>query len=203
MIIKDLGKTDYIETLKLQRKLFKEKVENPEKEDTVLITEHYPVYTKGKTTSPDHILDTGNIPVVDIERGGSVTFHGEGQIVVYPILTLNKKLSVKNYVSTLEQIMIDTLKDFGINAFRVDKKRGVFTEKGKVGFVGVKISRYTTMHGFSLNVTVDRDFFKKIIPCGISDIPVCCMKDFIPDIKVEHVKPVLIKHILEKLRKES
>ncbi len=202
MKIKDLGKTDYLKTLNLQRKLFNEKIKNPELEDIVLITQHYSVYTKGKTTSEEHIPQPiEDIPVIDIERGGSVTFHGEGQIVVYPIITLSKKLSVRNYVSTLEQIMIDTLKDFDIDAFREEKRRGVFTEKGKIGFVGVKISRYTTMHGFSLNVNIDKKYFQRIIPCGISDKPVCSMSDFIKDIKVEDVKEVLIKHIREKLEK--
>ncbi len=202
MKIKDLGKTDYLETLNLQRKLFNEKIKNPELEDIVLITQHYSVYTKGKTTSEEHIPQPiEDIPVIEIERGGSVTFHGEGQIVVYPIITLSKKLSVRNYVSTLEQIMIDTLKDFDIDAFREEKRRGVFTEKGKIGFVGVKISRYTTMHGFSLNVNVEKKYFQRIIPCGISDKPVCSMSDFIKDIKVEDVKEVLIKHIREKLEK--
>ncbi len=202
MKIKDLGKTDYLETLNLQRKLFNEKIKNPELEDIVLITQHYPVYTKGKTTSEEHIPQPiEDIPVIEIERGGSITFHGEGQIVVYPIITLSKKLSVRNYVSTLEQIMIDTLKDFDIDAFREEKRRGVFTEKGKIGFVGVKISRYTTMHGFSLNVNVENKYFQRIIPCGISDKPVCSMSDFIKDIKVEDVKEVLIKHIREKLEK--
>ncbi len=202
MKIKDLGKTDYLETLNLQRKLFNEKIKNPRLKDIILITQHYPVYTKGKTTSEEHIPQPiEDIPVIEIERGGSITFHGEGQIVVYPIITLSKKLSVRNYVSTLEQIMIDTLKEFGIDAFREEKRRGVFTEKGKIGFVGVKISRYTTMHGFSLNVNVDKKYFERIIPCGISDKPVCSMSDFIKDIKVEDVEKVLIKHIKEKLEK--
>ncbi|MDQ7055646.1 MAG: lipoyl(octanoyl) transferase LipB [Persephonella sp.] len=85
-----------------------------------------------------------------MERGGSVTFHGPGQIVVYPVVYLKgKKLSVKNYVWTLEEIMIETLKELGISSYRLEKKRGVFTEKGKIGFVGVKISRNISYHGFS------------------------------------------------------
>ncbi len=198
MKVLDLGKTNYIDVLTLQRNYFQEKIKNPEKEDIILITEHFPVYTKGKTTKKDHLpYPIEDVPVVEIERGGSITFHGEGQIVVYPIVSLGKKLSVKNYVFTLEEVMIKTLKEFGIRAFREEKRRGVFTDKGKIGFVGVKISRYTTMHGFSLNVNVDKTFFERIIPCGITDKPVCNMSDFIPDIKVEYVKPVLIKLLEE------
>ncbi len=196
MIIKDLGKTDYLEVLDLQRKLFEKKIKNPDKEDVVLITEHYPVYTKGKTTKNEHLpFLIKDVPVIEVERGGSVTFHGEGQIVVYPIVSLGKKLSVKDYVYTLEEIMIQTLKDFKIEAFREEKRRGVFTQKGKIGFVGVKISRYTTMHGFSLNVDVDKRYFEKIVPCGISDKPVCNMKDFLTSVSTEEVKQVLINNL--------
>ena len=198
MEILDLGKTDYLRVLNLQRKLFEEKIKNPETEDIIIITEHFPVYTKGQTTDKSHIpIDIKDVPVIEIERGGSVTFHGEGQIVVYPIISLNRKrkLSVKNYIFTLEEIMINTLYEFGIKGFREEKRRGVFTEKGKIGFVGVKISRYITMHGFSLNVNVDKKYFERIVPCGIKDIPVCSMSDFLPFIEVEHVKPVLIDYL--------
>ena len=102
---------------------------------------------------------------------------------------------MKNYVWTLEEVMIKTLSDFGINAFRREKLRGVFTEKGKIGFIGVKISRFISYHGFSLNVNVKEEYFNKIIPCGITDIPVCNMADFIPDIDISQVKKTLIKNI--------
>ncbi|WP_457626245.1 lipoyl(octanoyl) transferase LipB [Persephonella sp.] len=197
MKIIDLGKTDYIEALRLQEELFDKMIKNPDIEGTVFITEHYPVYTLGKTTEEKHLLDIpDHVPVYPVERGGSVTFHGEGQLIVYPVLSLkNKKVSVKNFVWTLEEIMIKTLSDFGIKGYRREKLRGVFTEKGKIGFVGVKISRFVSYHGFSLNVNVDKDFFNRIIPCGITDTPVCNMSDFLPEIKIEDVKSSLIKNI--------
>lgn len=197
MEIIDLGKTEYNQALKLQKEIFEEKLKNPRQEDVVLITEHYPVYTLGKTTKKEHLINIPpEIPVVKIERGGSVTFHGEGQIVVYPIISLTgKKLSVKNFVWSLEEVMIQTLKEFDIEGYRLEKLRGVFTPKGKIGFVGVKISHFISYHGFSLNVNVDKTFFDKIIPCGITDIPVCNMADFIPEIDIEQVKPVLKEKI--------
>ncbi|WP_029521363.1 lipoyl(octanoyl) transferase LipB [Persephonella sp. IF05-L8] len=197
MKIIDLGKTEYNQALKLQKEFFEKKLKNPQQEDVVLITEHYPVYTLGKTTKKEHLINIPlEIPVVEIERGGSVTFHGEGQIVVYPIISLTgKKLSVKNFVWSLEEVMIQTLKEFDIEAYRLAKLRGVFTPKGKIGFIGVKISRFISYHGFSLNINVDKTFFDKIIPCGITDIPVCNMADFVPSIDIEQVKPVLKEKI--------
>lgn len=197
MEIIDLGKTEYNQALKLQKEFFEKKLKNPQQEDVVLITEHYPVYTLGKTTKKEHLINIPlEIPVVEIERGGSVTFHGEGQTVVYPIISLTgKKLSVKNFVWSLEEVMIQTLKEFDIEAYRLAKLRGVFTPKGKIGFIGVKISRFISYHGFSLNINVDKTFFDKIIPCGITDIPVCNMADFISEIDIEQVKPVLKEKI--------
>ncbi|WP_457621538.1 lipoyl(octanoyl) transferase LipB [Persephonella sp.] len=197
MKIIDLGLTEYQQALRLQKRIFSEKIRDSSVEDTVLITEHFPVYTTGKTTSQEHIREIPpDIPVYSIERGGSVTFHGRGQIVVYPIIHLQgKKLSVKNFVWTLEEIMIETLGELGINGYRNEKYRGVFTDRGKVGFVGVKISRFVSYHGMSLNVDVDKSFFSRIIPCGIQDIPVANISDFIPGVTPQQVKPILIEKI--------
>ncbi len=198
MKILQLGKTHYEDALRLQKKLFQSKLQDSSLEDIILITEHFPVYTKGKTTQKEHLKNIpADIPVYNVERGGSVTFHGPGQIVVYPVVYLKgKKLSVKNYVWTLEQIMIETLKEIGIHSFRIKKRRGVFTDKGKVGFIGVKISRNVSYHGFSLNVDVKKEYFNYIIPCGITDIPVCNVTDFV-EIDIETVKEILIKKIKE------
>ncbi len=192
----DLGKREYLETLELQKKLFNRKI-NGEKKDFLIIVEHFPVYTKGKTTKEEHIpQEIEDVPIVEIERGGSITFHGEGQLVVYPILNLkNYNLNVSKYISKLEETMINSLKEFDIEAFTVEKLRGVFTEKGKIGFLGVKISRYITFHGFSLNINVDKKYFDKIIPCGITEYPVCSISDF-KEIPFEEVKKVVLKNFI-------
>jgi len=201
MKILDIGKTHYEDALRIQKKFFEQKVKYPEREDIVILTEHFPVYTLGKTSKKEHILNIPEgIPVYTVERGGSVTFHGEGQIVVYPVIHLKgKNRSVKNFVWTLEEIMIRTVQEFGINGFRLDKYRGVFTPKGKIGFVGIKISRNISYHGISLNVDLDKSFFGKIVPCGIKDIPVCNISDFIEDVDFETVKKILIKNIMTML----
>ncbi|WP_456400396.1 lipoyl(octanoyl) transferase LipB [Persephonella sp.] len=191
----DLGKTEYQEALNFQHKLFNEKIKGENNNNYFLITEHYPIYTLGKTTRDEHIKNIKDIPIVNVERGGSVTFHGENQIVVYPIIKLNEKISVKKYVYLLEEIIINTLKEFNIESFRVSKHRGVFTNKGKIGFIGVKIHKKHTLHGFSLNVDVNKKYFEDIVPCGITDYPVCNISDFDKNLDSETVKYKLIKNI--------
>ncbi|WP_457622512.1 lipoyl(octanoyl) transferase LipB [Persephonella sp.] len=196
----DLGKTEYQEALALQNRIFERKITGKDQDNYFFITEHYPVYTAGKTTKKEHILNIQDLPVYYIDRGGSITFHGTGQIVLYPILNLKNNLSVKKYVFTLEEIIIQTLKEFRIDAYRKSKLRGVFTDKGKIASVGVKISKGVTKHGISLNVSVNKDYFTRIIPCGIQHIPVCNLTDFIP-ICFDLVKIKLIKHIISEGRK--
>lgn len=125
----DLGKTEYQEALEIQNRIFERKLTGEDQDNYFFITEHHPVYTAGKTTKPEHILNTEDIPVYYIDRGGSVTFHGEGQIVVYPVLSLKNRISVKRYVFTLEEIVIKTVKEIGINAYRKDRLRGVLQIK--------------------------------------------------------------------------
>ena len=175
-----LGKTLYEDCLGLQRNIFQKKLNGELKENIFLITEHYPVYTTGKSTKGEHLpVINHNIPIINIERGGSITFHGENQIIIYPIINLKDfRLSVKKYIFLLEQIIIDTLREIGIEAYRKKSLVGVFTEKGKIGFIGVKISKFITMHGFSLNYNVNKRYFGNIIPCGLKDIPICNISDF-------------------------
>lgn len=193
----DFQKEDYIKILKKQENFFNKKLEGKLKEDFVLVGEHFNVYTCGKRTKPEHIYkNPENIPVLNIERGGSITFHGEGQIVIYPILDLRHyNLSVKDYVYTLEEIILDTCRRYGINAFRKKGYPGVFTKEGKIGFVGVRVSRYITIHGASLNVNVDKKYFSYINPCGINT-PVVNISDYI-NINLSEVKEKLKANILK------
>jgi lipoyl(octanoyl) transferase len=175
----DFGKENYITIIKKKEDIFLQKKEGSLKDDVIFIGEHYPVYTCGKRTKKEHLYNIPeSIPVFNIERGGSVTFHGEGQIVIYPVIDLrNYKLSVKDYVNILEEIIIKTCSDFKIKAFRKKGYPGVFTEEGKIGFVGVRVSSYITFHGASLNVSVDKKYFQYINPCGINT-PIVNMNDY-------------------------
>ena len=146
--------------------------------DTLILVEHDPVYTLGKNSNENHLLrsrDT-NIPVYQIERGGDVTFHGPGQLVGYPILDLHDhRLSVSWYIRTLETVLIETLGHFFIEARRRAGLTGVWVGEEKIAALGVRLSRWVSMHGFALNVNTDLNFFDGIIPCGIFEYDVTSM----------------------------
>ena len=138
--------------------------------DTVILVEHDPVYTLGKNADENHLLQSRreDVPTFTVERGGDVTFHGPGQIVGYPILDLHDhRLSISWYMRSLEEMLIRALAEFGIEADRREGLTGVWVEDRKIASLGVRLSRWVTMHGFALNVNTDLSYFDCIIPCGI------------------------------------
>ena len=178
MNILDLGRMSYNSAWDIQKEYHK-KVVSGKEPDTLIIVEHDPVYTLGKSANDNHLLQSASeeIQVFRIERGGDITFHGPGQIVVYPILDLNRFVkSVSWYMRTLEKIIIDTLSDFEIKAELKDGLTGVWVGDEKIGAQGVRISRWVTMHGLALNVNTDLRYFDGIIPCGIFDYGVTSME---------------------------
>jgi lipoyl(octanoyl) transferase len=169
------GKTDYHEAWEFQKKLFNQVVDN-RSQNYLILTEHNPVITIGKTgsfknllTDPVHLKSSG-IEVVEIDRGGDITFHGPGQLVGYPILDLSQfKRDIHWYLRSLEEVIIQTLLDFEIEGKRLPNLTGVWVKGKKICAIGVKVTRWVTMHGFALNVSTNLDYFNHIIPCGISD----------------------------------
>ncbi|WP_166355935.1 lipoyl(octanoyl) transferase LipB [Phytoactinopolyspora limicola] len=147
--------------------------------DTVMLLEHPPVYTAGKLTKPHErpLIDAG-APVIDVDRGGKITWHGPGQIVGYPIVALPGPYDVVAYVRRVEQLMIDVCADFGLVTERIKGRSGVWVpadEHGparKVGAVGIRVAQGVTMHGFALNCDCDLSWYDRIVPCGISDATV-------------------------------
>jgi len=182
---KDLDRIAYKEAWDLQKDFVSKRSTN-EVQDTVLLCEHNPVYTFGKSANRDNLLinDTflKNIGAekYEIERGGDITFHGPGQLVGYPILNLHELgIGVKKYVDLLEDSIIQTLLQFGIKTERIDGLTGIWITQGihrKIAAIGIKVSRGITMHGFALNVNTDLSFFRHMIPCGISDKDVTSME---------------------------
>ena len=180
------------------QKNYHKKVLTGKEQDTLIIVEHEPVYTLGKNANDNHLLQSASeeIQVFRIERGGDITFHGPGQIVVYPILDLNRYIkSVSWYMRTLEKIIIDTLSDFKIKAELKDGLTGVWVGDEKIGAQGVRISRWVTMHGLALNVNTDLRYFDGIIPCGIFDYGVTSMEKLTGSKQDIHkVKNTIIKY---------
>ena len=179
--ILDLGKMEYESTWDIQKE-YHQKVLSKKAPDTLILVEHEPVYTFGKNADQNHLLQSApnDAKVFHIERGGDITYHGPGQIVVYPILDLNRyKKSVSWYMRNLEKVLINTLSDFGINANIKKGLTGVWVGDEKIGAQGVRISRWVTMHGFALNVNTDLKYFGGIIPCGIFEYGVTSMEKII------------------------
>ncbi|WP_166877434.1 lipoyl(octanoyl) transferase LipB [Salinibacterium sp. ZJ450] len=163
--------------------------------DTVLLLEHEAVYTAGKRTEA-HERPVGRIPVVDVDRGGKITWHGPGQLVGYPILRLPQPRDVVAYVRSLEGMLIDVVREFGVDGVRIGGRSGVWVRTGfrdaKLAAVGIRVAADTTMHGFALNCSNDLAPFSAIVPCGISDADVTTLSQLLgrridPVDVVEHV----------------
>ena len=197
--IQDLGKLLYKKTWNYQKDLLKKRSNN-EINDTLILVEHEPVFTLGKNADENHILQNcpDNIKTYHIERGGDVTYHGPGQLVGYPILDLrNYKKSISWYMRSLEQVIIDTLFDYNITANRKKGLTGVWCNNEKIAALGVRVSRWITMHGFSLNIDPNLNHYKNIIPCGIFEHGVTSMSGVLnKTVDYEHVKKTIIKKFL-------
>ena len=150
--------------------------------DTVILVEHDPVYTLGKNADENHLLQSRreDVPTFTVERGGDVTFHGPGQIVGYPILDLHDhRLSISWYMRALEEVLIRTTAHFGLTAVRREGVTGVWVDDQKIASLGVRMTRWVSMHGFALNVNTDLSYFDGIIPCGIFECGVTSIERLI------------------------
>ena len=179
ILIQDLGFKKYKNVLSLQKKLQKQRITG-DAQDTLILVEHEPVYTLGKNANRNHLLQSRDksVEIHNIKRGGDVTFHGPGQLVGYPIIDLrNYKKSVSWYMRTLEELTIRVLKEFDIKGSRIKGLTGVWVGNKKIAAQGVRISRWVTMHGFSINVCPQLSYYDGIIPCGIFDYDVTSMEE--------------------------
>jgi lipoyl(octanoyl) transferase len=170
--VRQLGTVDYRVAWQLQRELADARLAGGT--DTLLLLEHPSVYTAGRRTLAGE-RPTDGTPVIDTDRGGKITWHGPGQLVGYPIITLSEPLDVVNYVRRIEESLIKVCTELGLAVGRVDGRSGVWLPAGdgrparKIAAIGVRVSRATTLHGFALNCDCDLDAFERIVPCGITD----------------------------------
>jgi len=204
--VEELGVIDYISAWQMQKEI-QEKVINNIAPNTLLILQHPSVYTAGRRTEiTDRPLD--NTPVIDVDRGGKITWHGLGQIVGYPIIKLKNSTDVVGFVRDLETSLISICDEFGIKAQRYCERSGVWLrdEKGdrKIAAIGLRVAKGVTMHGFALNVNPDLSAYSKIIPCGIADAKVTSLSaELGRNISIDEVMPVLKKHTLPMLERVS
>ena len=168
LLFKNLGRMDYLAALALQEEFVEHKWREPSA-DVLLFVEHPHVYTLGRGGDASNVLAPGEVPVYRTSRGGDVTYHGPGQMVVYPIIDLRSKLrkDVHRFVRNLEMTAVKTLEDFGLKATRRPPFTGIWISDRKIAAIGVAVRRCITFHGLALNVNPDLSYFKRIIPCGL------------------------------------
>lgn len=197
----NLGITDYKEAWDLQRLIFNQVVSG-ESLDTFILLEHPNTYTLGKIADKKNLIGSSkylgenNISVYEIDRGGDITYHGPGQIVGYPIINLeNWKKDTHKYLRALEEVIILTCKNYGPDAIRNPKYTGVWIGDKKIAAIGIKISRWVTMHGFAFNVNTDLSLYNGIVPCGIKDKEVTSLqKGLNREINISEVKVALLEN---------
>jgi lipoyl(octanoyl) transferase len=196
---------DYVAAWELQRQVHQGVVDGGP--GTVLLLEHPPVFTAGKRTEPhERPLDPGGAPVIDVDRGGKITFHGPGQLVGYPIVTLPDHVKVVDYVRRVEEALIRVCADLGVVTARVPGRSGVWLKaddrgpERKVAAIGIRVSRGVTMHGFALNCDVDLGWYDRFVPCGIADAGVTSLSHELGrDVTVAEVVPTVQRYLTEYL----
>jgi lipoyl(octanoyl) transferase len=187
---------DYQEAWDLQRQVH-EDVYTGKRPDTVLLLEHSGVYTAGKRTVDEERPQDGT-PVIDVDRGGKITWHGPGQLVGYPIMKLPNPIDVVGYVRWLEQVLIDTIADFGLYTERVEGRSGVWASVGnshvKIAAIGIRVAEKTTMHGFALNCNNSLDAYETIIACGIKDAATSTISELVQ----KNITPAMAAEVVQK-----
>ena len=204
--IERYGLVEYEEALANQRIVHSE-VAQDKRPNTLILLEHPSVFTAGKRTA-DNEKPTDGTPVVDVDRGGKITWHGPGQLVGYPIVKLAKPTELVGFVREIEAGLIRVCSEFGITSQRVDGRSGVWIRDSdgdrKIAAIGIRVAQGVSMHGFALNVNPDLSAFNRIIPCGIDDADVTSMaQELSRDVTVEEVAPVIEKYMTETLMKVS
>jgi len=164
--------------------------------DELWVVEHDPVFTLGQAGKPEHVLAPGDIPVVQVDRGGQVTYHGPGQIVVYPLFDLPRmKVGVRDYVCKIEQAMIDTVGEWNIHAERKAGAPGVYVAGAKIGALGIRVRHGRTFHGLAFNIAMDLSPWYRINPCGYEGLQVTTLADLGGPSGMDEVKPVLLEKL--------
>jgi lipoyl(octanoyl) transferase len=200
------GLVDYQKAWEVQRTIHQE-VADGIRPNTLLLLEHPSVYTAGRRTD-DSERPTDGTPVIDVDRGGRITWHGPGQLVGYPIVKLLKPTELVGFVREIEAALINVCADLGITAVRVAGRSGVWIQDSqgdrKIAAIGIRVAKGVTMHGFALNVNPDLSAFRSIVPCGISDADVTSLEiELGRVITIDEVAPLVERHIFESLKKVS
>jgi lipoyl(octanoyl) transferase len=197
-VVKRLGRVDYAPTFQAMQDFTAARTDQTP--DEIWIVEHPPVYTLGQAGKPEHILQDVGIPIVQIDRGGQVTYHGPGQVVIYLLLDLPRlKIKVRELVTAIEQAVIDLLAGYGVTAERRDGAPGVYVGDAKIAALGLRIRNGCSYHGVSLNVDMDLSPFAAINPCGYAGLKVIQTKDLNLPLTAHEAGEQLSQHLLQQL----
>lgn len=198
IVVRELGIQDYEPVWRAMQNFTDARSETTA--DEIWFTQHLPVFTLGLNSAPEHLLAPGEIPVVQIDRGGQVTYHGPGQLMIYPLVDIRRAgLNVRTLVTALEQSVIDLVRDYGINAASRADAPGVYVDGVKLASVGLRIRRGASFHGMALNVDIDIEPFSRINTCGFADLEVTDLSRLGANKDVATVRDALLPHLLRHL----
>jgi lipoyl(octanoyl) transferase len=198
LVIRQLGRLAYEPVWKAMQQYTDLRDESDQ--DEVWFVEHEPVFTQGQAGKAEHVLAPGDIPVVKVDRGGQVTYHGPGQQVIYFLINIKrKKIGVRQLVTHIENLVVDTLARFDIAAAPRADAPGVYVEQSKICSLGLRIRRGCSFHGLALNVNMDLSPFSRINPCGYQGMAITQMSDFNSQVNITQVEPVLIEQLSKEL----
>jgi len=198
LTVRHLGRTDYTATWHAMRAHTAGR--GPDAPDELWLTEHPPVFTLGRNARPEHLLAPGDIPVVRTDRGGQVTYHGPGQLVVYLLVDLRRRgLGVRHLVDAMEQALVATLADWGIAAHARPDAPGVYVGAAKIASLGLRVSRGRSYHGLALNVAMDLAPFARINPCGMPGLTVTQLRDLGVEVDLPQAAQALLPHLTHRL----
>jgi lipoyl(octanoyl) transferase len=205
-LLYDRGIIDYQTAWEWQKSIQQASISDPDRSDTLILLEHPPVYTLGTGSSLEHLKfdpDNHEYSLYRIERGGEVTYHCPGQLIAYPILNLRyHQQDLHWYLRQLEQVIIDVLALHNLAGMRIDGLTGVWINSKKVAAIGIKVSKWITLHGFALNVCPDLSGFDRIVPCGIVDRSVTSIAEFIPTIDPNLVRQQIVTVFADRFQLE-
>lgn len=197
LIVRDLGLVDYHDTWKNMRDFTESR--HDDTTDELWVLQHPPVFTQGLAGKPEHILNPHHIPIIQTDRGGQVTYHGPGQLVLYPLINLKrKKINTREFVRTLEHCVIDVLSEMGISAISKCDAPGVYVNDAKIASIGLRVRKNCSYHGIAFNVAMDLTPFSYINPCGYENMKMTQVSDFIPTATIDTIKKMLIPTFLRK-----
>ena len=199
LLIRQLGIQPYEKTWQEMQAFTDQR--SDETDDELWLLQHPRVYTLGKNGKPEHILEPGDIPVVQSDRGGQVTYHGPGQIVVYALLDLNRLgIGVRELVTRLEDGVINLLDDYGIDAKARRDAPGVYVDGRKIAALGLRVRKGRSFHGLSFNVDMDLEPFSRINPCGYEGLEVTQLADLVEELDFNDVERLLLSHLQQQIR---